>query len=97
MSGPSGKQKSPSWLCLISVLGPYHVLIFHDRLHPRNSRTLVPHDILRVPGTIGFSFPNSLSQKSTLMGVPVVAQGVKNLISIHEDVGLIPGLTQLVK
>ena len=31
------------------------------------------------------------------MGVPVVAQGVRNLTSIHEDVGLIPGLAQLVK
>ena len=27
-------------------------------------------------------------------GVPVVAQQVTNLTSIHEDVGLIPGLTQ---
>ena len=29
--------------------------------------------------------------------VPTVAQRVKNLIRIHEDVGLIPGLAQLVK
>ena len=27
-------------------------------------------------------------------GVPVVAQQVKNPICIHEDVGVIPGLTQ---
>ena len=29
-----------------------------------------------------------------LMGIPVVTQWVKNLTSIHEDVGLIPGLDQ---
>ena len=30
-------------------------------------------------------------------GIPIVAQQVKNPTSIHEDVGLIPGLTQWVK
>ena len=34
--------------------------------------------------------------KSTT-GVPAVAQQVKSLASIHEDVGSIPGLTQWVK
>ena len=31
------------------------------------------------------------------MGVPAVAQWVKNLMSIHEDMGLIPGLAQQIK
>ena len=31
------------------------------------------------------------------VGVPVVAQGVKSLTSIHEDADLIPGLAQCVK
>ena len=35
--------------------------------------------------------------KQDNLGVPVVAQQVKNLTSTHEDMGLIPGLAQWVK
>ena len=31
------------------------------------------------------------------VGVPVVAQQITNLTDIHEDMSLIPGLTQWVK
>ena len=35
--------------------------------------------------------------KKLTLGVPIVAQQVKNPTSVHEDVGWIPGFTQLVK
>ena len=35
--------------------------------------------------------------RNQLRGVPAVAQWVKNLTSIHEDTGLIPGLAKRVK
>ena len=36
-------------------------------------------------------------KKKKKRGVSILAQQVKNPTSIHEDVGLIPGLTQWVK
>ena len=38
----------------------------------------------------------SLTETDAL-GVPIVAQWVKNLTSIHEDAGSVPGLAQWVK
>ena len=39
--------------------------------------------------------PENLNKHT--FGIPVVAQRVKNLTSIHEDTGSIPGLVQWVK
>ena len=36
-------------------------------------------------------------KKKERNGVPIVAQWVKNLTSVHEDVGSTPGLPQWVK
>ena len=38
-----------------------------------------------------------LKRQRSLEGVPMAAQGVKNLASIHEEAGLMPGLPQWVK
>ena len=37
---------------------------------------------------------SSTSIENVNVGVPVVAQGVRNPTSIHENVGMIPGLEQ---
>ena len=38
-----------------------------------------------------------MDKEDVVQGVPTVVQWVKNPISIHEDVGSIPGRTQWVK
>ena len=46
----------------------------------------------KVPGLVATG-----ELKLVNSGVPIVAQWVKNLTSIHEDAGLIPGLANWVK
>ena len=45
---------------------------------------------------LGFSGGGGSFFKNSPIGVLVVAQRVRNLTSVHEDAGLIPGLTQWV-
>ena len=40
---------------------------------------------------------NIFLKKKVRLGVPIVAQQVKNPTSIHEDAGLIPGFAQWLK
>ena len=40
---------------------------------------------------------SDIQLKKACTGVPLLAQRVKNLTSIHEDVSSVPGLTQWVK
>ena len=41
--------------------------------------------------------PKKTKTKNFLIGIPIVAQRVKNPTSMHEDEGSIPGLVQWVK
>ena len=52
-----------------------------------------------LPNTRGMGWcgPMIWLYETAFQGLPVVAQGVKNPTSIHEDVGSVPGLAQWVK
>ena len=48
-------------------------------------------------GQVGNCPSHVLNKSKVLFLVPLVAQQVKNLTSIHEDAGPIPGLAQWVR
>ena len=48
-------------------------------------------------GDFDLEIQGFLHSEMFFQGVPIMAQGLTNPASIHEDTGLIPGLTQWVK
>ena len=66
------------------------------RLLSMSDYSLFAHPFHLTVGQAPLRASGPLTLKS-LLAVPVVAQWLKNPTSTHEDVGLIPGLTQRVK
>ena len=63
--------------------------------HVKNCSNFILSQKMHMASFLAFQMDTYLKKEN--VRVPVVAQQVTNLTSIHEDVSLIPGLTQWVK
>ena len=92
---------SPLWI-VASGTWILTVSLFHEEVDKKTkTQSLVkeppgPRWVLSLVSITDFLNHFFLTQKKK-GGVPIVAQQVKSLTSVHEDAGLIPALTQWVK
>ena len=83
-----GKLLSP---CLL-------VIMYESSVYPEPPRKTAHRERSGTPvGHVKNESNGPQTSKKKVTGVPIVAQQVKNWISIHKDASSIPGLTQWVK
>ena len=68
-----------------------------ERSARRETALPKPNTVMAVVASATYKGKVNVGTRIEAVGVPVVAQRVKNPTSIHEEAGLIPGFTQWVK